>query len=302
MKIIDKLIKVKSRSEKFEIYPLGDIHIGGRGCAEKALKKQVKAIVANPNAYILGGGDMLDLILPMDNKRFDFNTLPDWMLDGDAVTIRERLTDIQKQQLDRMETLLGPIPPERWLGILAGNHEYSILKYSNNDIAKAISNRLKTIQLTDEALIRLRFRRETGTKGNYSIATVVIYIRHGYGSGRTPGAEPNKLQRMLDEWEIADIAFTGHTHVFCILPPKAVLGIPRTGSLPPECTCRYRWAANWGCWQMSHPVGPGTYASRACYPARPLLTVKAVVKPFAFKRIKGREVQTPDIELRQIIL
>jgi hypothetical protein len=297
MIIIDRLIQAKGRRDVFEIYPLGDIHIGARGCSEKALKQQVKEIVANPNALVIGGGDTLDLILPADNKRFDFDTLPDWFFDGDAVTVRERLLDIQKQQLDRMADLLGPIPPERWLGIIEGNHERSVLKHSNNNIHKAICNRLKTISLTDEALIRLRFRSKTD-----KMSVIVLYIRHGYGGGRTPGAEPSKLQRLLDEWEVADICFTGHTHTFCILPPKPVLGIPRRGSLPPECTCRYRWAGNWGCWIMSHPVGPGTYASRACYPARPLLTFKATIRPFATQSQKGQESQVPHIELRQIIL
>ena len=299
MRIIEKVIHAKGRGDEFEFYPLGDTHIGCRDCAEKLLIKHVENIAANPNAYALGGGDLSNLILPNDTKRFDFNVLPDWMFEGDAKTIKERLTDILKQQLDRTGMILGKIPPEQWLGAISGNHEQSILKYANTDIHKAICNRLGTQDLSDEAIIRLRFVRGDGFK---SSSVIIIYIRHGYGGGRTRGAEANKIGAMIDEWEIADICFTGHTHTFRIEPPKPVLEIPRRGTIPEECTCRYRWGANWGCWQLSHPAGPGSYASRACYPARPMLAVKAVIKPFHCTTVKGKTIETPHVELRQITL
>jgi hypothetical protein len=297
MVIIDKEIKVLSRSEVFNFYPLGDIHIGARHCAEKSLQKVVKEIAENPRAYAIGGGDLLDAVLPTDSKRFDYETLPDWMLEGDCHSTREKLMDILNQQLDRLDSILGRIPGVKWLGCISGNHEFAVKKHTNNDIHKAICNRLETTDLSDEALIRLRFRRPGAT------AVVILYIRHGYGGGRTPGAEANKIDRMVAEWEIADVCFTGHTHTFRIEPPKPVLAIPRTGRLPAECTCRYRWGANWGCWLYSHPAGKSTtYASRACYPARPMLTVRVEIKPFATKEVKGRQQQLPHIELRQITL
>ena len=131
---------------------------------------------------------------------------------------------------------------------------------------------------------------------------IIIYARHGYGGGRTPGAEPNKLARMMDEWEVADICFSGHSHTFDIAPPKPVLGIPHSGKIPEELTQRYRFAANPGCYIYSHSTGPSTYASRACYPARPMLTVKAMIKPFAHRVVKGSDIATPHIELRGITL
>ena len=299
MRIIEKVIHADGRSDEFEIYPLGDTHIGAHGCAEKLLRKHVKGIADNPNAYAIGGGDIGDLILPMDNKRFDFDSLPDWMLEGDAITTRERLNDILKQQLDRIDDILNPIPSERWLGAISGNHEASIAKYYNSAIHKAICNRLDIQDLSDEAIVRLKFVRGKGFKTS---AVIILYIRHGYGGGRTRGAEANKIGAMIDEWEIADICFTGHTHTFRIEPPKPVLEIPRQGKVPKECTCRYRWGANWGCWQLSHPSGPGSYASRACYPARPMLAVKAVIKPFHCTYVKGKTIETPHVELRQITL
>ena len=295
MRLIDKKIDCKSRSNVYEIYPLGDIHCGARNCAERPLKKLVNEVVKNPFAYVIGGGDLVDAIKPDDFKRFDMDILPDWMIEGDAMTTREKLNDILEQQLNRITEILEPIK-HKILGTIEGNHEYNVRKYYNQNIQKAICNRLGIEGLTDEALIRIRFKRLGGG------TTVIIYIRHGYGGGRTPGAEPNKLDRMLNEWEIADICFTGHTHTFDILPPKPVLGIPKNGALPKECTCRYRWAGNWGCWLYSHAEGASSYSSRACYQARPMLTVKAVIRPFAQKKIKGQQLTVPHIELRSITI
>lgn len=289
----DKTIICKGRGDEFEIIPLGDIHIGARGCAEKPLKKQVKEIADNPNAYWIGGGDLLDAIKPQDSKRYDVDTMPDWMLEGDALTTREKLNDLLLQQLNRLCEILEPIK-FKCIGCLEGNHEFSIRKYYNENIQKAICNRLDCKNLTDEAVIRLRFKR------SHASATVIIYLRHGYGGGRTAGTEPMKLARMMAEWEMADICLTGHTHTFCVAPPKPVLEIPRTKKLPKELTQRYRFAANWGCWLYSHPAGPSSYASRACYPARPMFTVKAIIKPFHQQHINGVHTDQPLIELREV--
>jgi len=100
MKLIEKEIICKGRSEVFEIYPIGDIHCGARNCAEKPLRKLVREISENPFAYVLGGGDWPNAIKPQDSKRFDFDILPDWMVEGDANTTRDKLNDILAQERD----------------------------------------------------------------------------------------------------------------------------------------------------------------------------------------------------------
>lgn len=296
MRIIDKVIKVTSRSNVFSIHPLGDLHIGARGCAERHLRKRVGEIAQDPKAYAIGGGDWLDAILPNDSKRFDFDCLPDWMFEGEAETVRERMKDVLTQQRKRLKQILSPIPSERWLGAIEGNHEFAISKYHNRSVHHGLCADMGIEHLTDQALVRLRFQWD-----NRAI-TLILYIRHGYGGGRTRGAEANKVGKMIDEWEIADIAFTGHTHTFRIEPPKPVLEIPRRGKLNTECTCRYRWGANWGCWVRSHAAGPAGYASRACYPARPLLACYASIKPFHTTCMDKVNRESPLVEIRQVIL
>lgn len=297
MYIAEEIIECSSRSDRVEIYPFYDQHIGKRNCAEKAISKQVNEILKRSkmkNRYVrvLFGGDQLNAISPADIRRFDFHELADWFVQGDADNTRERLGDMANQEIKRAVDLLRPLAPFT-IGALYGNHEKAMRTSQNVDVHQAFCDRLGITNMTDEAFIRLRFRRLD------SSSTIKIYLRHGYGSGRTAGAEPNKLERMLSEWEDADVCLTGHTHNFCLLPPKPVLYIPSAGRLPERPLYKYRYAANCGCWLLSHYPGRGTYESMACYPARPMMTMKIVIWPFWIKKMKGKQINRPKIELRQ---
>jgi len=293
MKLIDRLVKCQGRADVIEIVPFGDCHIGSRNCAETPLRQIIKSLPEN--ALVILGGDIIDAIRPQDIKRFDFDTLPDWMIGGDADTTRDMLGDIVNQQIKRAVDIFSPIK-DRIVGAIEGNHERDVLKYAGFAAHKAICKGLGIQDLTDQALIRFRFQRLKAVK------TFIIYIRHGYGGGRTAGAEPQKLDRMLNEWEQASVCFTGNTHCFHILPPKPVLEMPRSGAIPKELTCRYRWAGNWGCWLYSHAEGASSYASRACYPARPMLTCRAVLRPFTVVQKDSQQLSKPEIELRSITI
>ena len=101
MKIIDREIELQSRSDRVSIYPFGDVHIGARNCAETPLRRVIKEVQFDPNAYWFGGGDLIDAVIPSDVKRFDFNTLPDWMLQGSPNVTRANLGDILEAQVSR---------------------------------------------------------------------------------------------------------------------------------------------------------------------------------------------------------
>jgi len=292
MILIDRPIVCRGRGDEFSIYPLGDIHMGARNCAEKELRKVVKEIAENRNAYWVGGGDYLEAIKPGDVKRFDLDVIPDWMLCGEAHTIRKQLNDMVGQQRERLLSILKPIGP-KCLGLIEGNHEYSIRKYHNEDHLEGMCNKLNCENLSDEAVIRLRFKRGESSR------TVLMYIWHGHGGGRTYGAEPNHLGRLISSWSDMDIVFRGHSHTCCILPPSPVLSVPRSGALPKELTQKYHHAANWGCWKYSHMSGPSTYESRAGYPARPMITCKAMISPWRHSSHITEQVR---IEIRQITL
>ena len=80
----------------------------------------------------MGGGDYCDAVILGDAKRFDVDTLPNWMLSGDPKTIRRRIKDILAAQRRRFLRLVDPIK-DKCIGLIEGNHEYTIMKYHNRD-------------------------------------------------------------------------------------------------------------------------------------------------------------------------
>jgi len=238
------------------------------------------------------------MIHPADLRRFDFAELADWFLDSNAETTRERLGDMVNQEVNHAVEVFRPIQ-QFTLGAIYGKHEKDMRTRQNIDVQAAFCDRLGIINLTDEAIIRLQMVRHTKSGKETQVSVVKLYLRHGYGAGRTAGAEPNKLYRMLAEWEEIDVCLSGHTHTFNISPPKPVARIPNRGKLPERLDYRYRFAANPGCWLYSHQKGTGSYESMACYPARPMMTLKVVIWPFWGMRRDKRLIERPKIELRQ---
>lgn len=296
MRLLDYTIPLNKASDRVEIYPIGDVHLGKRNCAEKMLKEEVREILRRARlkdrqVRVLLGGDIMNQVIPRDVKRFDFHDMADWLVQGaSSEEVRQKLSDLPLVEERYAVDFFKPLQPYI-IGAISGNHEDYIRKAYHVDVQERFCHDLGIPNLTDEAVIRLRFRTKTKGKG---ASTLLLYLRHGYGGGRGAGAEPRKLADMLADWDSMDVCLTGHTHSPCIAPPKPSLFAPTRGSLPDQLLLRYRWAANWGCWLYSHQAGEASYESRACYPARPVVTCKVVVWPYF--HLGTREV--PKVEIR----
>lgn len=305
MKLTEVVLELKSRSDRVEIFPFGDVHIGKSNCAESAVKKQINYILSRAEkpgikVIVVFGGDICDYIQPGDRKRFNPNTLADWAYDGSAETIRETLNNINSAELKRAIQIFSPLKPFA-IGGIEGNHEFAAMQYNNRNVHQEFCDAMEMSNLTDEAMIRIVFKNKV-KRGAVRRSHINLYLQHGNGGGRSPGAEAIHLTRIRDEWEWADIVFRGDSHTFEKLAPKAVQYIPSSGSLPDRQLIRYRYAANWGCWVYSHKVGPSTYESRAVYPSRAMMSVKACVWPFYHYRAGKKDISGPKIELRDFSL
>lgn len=296
MRLLDVEIQCRGRADRVEIFPLYDIHTGKHNHNETALKKAVAEIVrrdAMPERHVrvLLGGDVVNAVNPRDIKRFDFSDVADWLLEGKVADIKDKLSNMTTQEVKRIAGILNPIK-HLIVGAIEGNHEKTLRKWVNQDIQTMICDKLGVPNLSDETLIRFSFNR------GHSATSIIVVARHGYGSGRGISAEMLKLKAMLDEWEIADVCISGHTHTFAVLPPKPVADIPTRGDMPADLIWKHRFAFNPGCWLDSHSIGRGTYESNSCYPARAFMTAKVVVWPFYRQRVGGREFVSPKIEIR----
>lgn len=295
MKVLEYVVRptASSRSDVYNLYPLGDVHIGALNCAEKQFRKVVDQIKNDPRGFWFGGGDLLDAVILQDQKRFDPGSLPDWMLTGEAETIRERIKDIVAAQERRLVEILKPIAG-KCVGLMEGNHEYAIMKYHNRNLMRSMCEALKVPELTDCCFVRFRFER--GDKPQ--VQNLRMFAAHGCGGGRSEGAEPNHLARLAKDKE-CELVLRGHSHIQHIMSPVDRLTIGTNGELPMEPTTATLRAANWGCYVRTYAAGPSTYDSRATYPVRPLMTIRVAITPFreVHGHLKAR-VNIEEVEMR----
>jgi predicted phosphodiesterase len=292
MKLIDKTIHCKSRSDVFYFYVLGDIHLGTLNCAESQLRRLVQKMAHSPNSLWWGGGDYCECIKPSDMNRYEAEGLPDWILGPDADSVRDNLRDVVAVQKRQFKRIVDPIKG-KCLGLIEGNHEATMRKYHNLDHHGFVCSDLEVEDLTSEAFFRLKFKLGKITR------LVKVFICHGHGGGRTPAAEPNHLFKLAAHWS-ADIILRGHSHIFCILSPMVELGLPDRGALPDECLQYYKRAGNWGCWVKSYAAGPSTYVTRRTYPPRPLSTLEIEIRPHIHSHKSGPE--QPKISMKELVV
>lgn len=294
LEIIEHRVKLKTRSDVVKIYPIGDLHIGKINCYEVGIRKIVREIKKDPNALWVGGGDYIEAIKPKD-PRFSMGELPDWMLNGDANSVRDRLDGIVDCQVHRFAKLFEPIK-DKCVGLIEGNHEATIRRISNEKVLNKLCNSIDVKPLTESAFIRFNFSAHKHTRN------AIMYIEHGCGGGRSAGAEPNHLARLIADKD-ADMICRGHSHTYTPCAPVPRMYIPTSGKLP-QSACRQKIirAFNWGCYLLSYMKGPSVYERRAAYPARPLTTACFELKPCSHTTIKGIDTSTMKIKITEIEL
>lgn len=182
------------------IKSLFDCHIGASATDESALNRDIKYILNTPDCYTFIGGDMVDAILRTDIKRFMAGVSNSEIQDAldDALNIYTRqAVEKFKPLADAGKILFG----------IAGNHETSIQKHHQYNIAREILSRLGVPYLGYSCLFRLTLKKKAhGSKHNY-----IIYAHHGFGSGRKSGSSINNLMALQESFE-ADAYFLGHDH------------------------------------------------------------------------------------------
>ena len=192
-------IEYASRADEFHLWHITDTHLGSCAVNEKALRRDIAEIEADPFAIWTFGGDWAEFISPTD-KRFDPTEVADWISVAD-------LADIAKVQCAHTARLFGPIA-DKCIGAIGGNHGLFIARTHHRNPHADICSKLDIPNLGyDGAFINLRFQRKGGSTRTYRIAML-----HGWGGGRQPGGKMNKLRDALAAYD-ADIILLGHLHV-----------------------------------------------------------------------------------------
>jgi len=231
---------------------LGDIHAGSSHCDERAAKE----FINDPDCYFLGIGDLMDMVIASDSKRYRKSGDAS---DGDAIV---------DEQIEKLSGWLRP-HKDRILGLGTGNHEDSITKHCGTNPTQRICKDLGVPFLGYSWLMELTLS-EGGSRGR----SVKIRGHHGFGGGsRTQGADLTKYAREASNWD-ADIFLYGHVH------RKQADRIPRLGNVGPKLISKPKLIAITGTFLRTYSkTTDPTYSECKGYPPTEIGGVTINIKP-----------------------
>lgn len=202
-----------SRSDKFRLWYLADLHWMAKGCSVSKIRHDIAEIKKDPYSFWIGGGDYAEFIGYRD-KRFDPDAVAEW------VKIKD-LGDLGKKSMKQVGGLFLPIE-DKCLGLLLGNHELRYqLATEQESLHGWLCTTLGAKNLGYCALLDVVFcRTETRSKPRLvpgfnprgtHCDTFRVFCHHGAGYAQTPGGKLNRLIQFMQSFD-ADIYFCGHVH------------------------------------------------------------------------------------------
>lgn len=184
-----------------DVYPIADVHLGAAEHCAKEWQAFLTAIRANPNAYLILSGDMIN------------NATRSSVSDVFEETMRP------SEQKKLMAEMLEPLR-DRILAAVPGNHERRSGKDADDDPLYDIMAKLDLEELyrRNLAVVKLQMGDLHGNSAmnpTYTLATT-----HGAGGGIYTGAAVNRTERFGNVIEGADVLITGHSHKAFITKPS----------------------------------------------------------------------------------
>ena len=212
-----RYVYVPSDSSVVDLWAIGDIHLGNRGCAENLLARAIDRIKADPCALWIGLGDYADHIATSD-KRFDPATVrPD-------ITVAD-LGNIGKVLTTRVCDIFEPIKG-KCLGLLGGNHEWKYgVDKDQQRLHSWMCTELGVPDLGYSTLFDIVFRRNGALEHmvvsarpvphhkekTAGLTTTRVFAHHGAGAAQTSGGKLNRLVGFMNGFH-ADVYIIGHVH------------------------------------------------------------------------------------------
>ena len=189
----------KMKRDNVNLYFRGDIHLGSKQADIDAWLKTNDMIANDPIAFDFGMGDYLDSIVAKDKRYDPFNRDSRFESVDDAFTFFEGHYSSVKDKSG---------------GLLVGNHEWTLIQYSEMNEVRKICRRLKIPYLSYSALMRLEFPNGKELSD---------FIAHGAGGGRKIGGKANRLDEVKGKFPGIDFAVYGHTHEMFTRPVPILL-------------------------------------------------------------------------------
>lgn len=177
-------------SNKVQLLPLYDWHLGSEECDEKLVDSIIDYIKKTPNCYTFMGGDLIEC----------------------AIYGKLNNSHTQKYQVqEQVELLCEKLEPikDKILFAICGNHEHRVEKATGLDVAALIALNLGVpyYKWETQFMLKLNSNKNKNDKRN-----VIIYAHHGSGGGSTSGAKINAVERLHFRAPFANIVYSGHVH------------------------------------------------------------------------------------------
>lgn len=188
-------------ADRFPYLLMSDLHIGAASCDKELITSELQWARDN-KARVAIAGDVFDLLLPKDHKRFNPTVLDPLIRNTDSVL---------NATLNMGVKILKPFADCIDL-IGCGNHETSITKYHATDIIALLCERLSTPKHQVQhggytgAWVNT-YRRESGCSGDFT-----VWYHHGAG-GAAPVTKGIINFHRFSTWvRDANVIWEGHIH------------------------------------------------------------------------------------------
>ncbi len=183
---------MKIPGDKFNLFWVGDVHVGNANFAEKPLRATVEHILSKNKtcpSVVLLGGDLIDCINFSDPRFSPAEIDPEY-------SIRD-LKDLPRKQADYVYSILQPM--EHLIrGYIIGNHEEKYIKHNHFDVYDYLSLKLNRCE-------------KLGFSAMIDINGVKLAVTHGASGATTTEGAITQCKKIFQDFR-ADINIMGHVH------------------------------------------------------------------------------------------
>lgn len=204
-------IPYKSRSAKFELIPVGDIHCGNKAFAKEYFENLMKWIQKKDNVYVIGMGDYVEATTHLQPwfrmGEIEEMANEDWQ-EKDKEKPSRKFLFTQAEQFKYIKKWFKPIADsERLIGMHLGNHDERGSQYTGFDFVKNMCFEFGVPYLMHEAITRVSFKRT----GSNEVNSWDVFSTHGKYRGTSVGGKVNHIEKYMEKIR-ADIFLHGDTH------------------------------------------------------------------------------------------
>ena len=194
-----EILEAKFNQEEFDIVWISDLHFDSKYSEWNKVKKY---LVENPNTYIVIGGDSLDVMQFVNDKR---GTKGDTKKEYNHTDYANRIINIVRQEV------IEPFK-HRIISWNRGNHDNSIIKYHNIDLLSLICGvDVPICEYEGYIVINNSYKHKTSS-------SQVIQFCHSPSSGGIRSKGSLSIDIAKAEYPSADIWIREHIHDGFISP------------------------------------------------------------------------------------